>query len=146
MILKWFCPSMCIVIDLSLAVFWKSYLSLHDFWFKKAKINFLKKLSVLCAVFIEFKYRWLQTCLVDLKKHQTLNILLMTDFLCIFKNWYFSEFSEIFGHHQLLILKSLFVFYFMLNCLTKHHATWWAHFLTILFTNLVSTSEFNVKL
>ena len=50
------------------------------FWFKSAKIKSFKKIRVLSAVFIKLKYRWLKTCLVDLKKHQTLDILLMTDF------------------------------------------------------------------
>ena len=54
------------------------------FGFKNAKLNFLKKISVLSAVYIDFKYRLLQTCLVDLKKHQTFDILLMTDFFMIF--------------------------------------------------------------
>ena len=48
---------------------------------KNAKINFLKKISVLRAVFIEFQVQVIATWLVDLKKHKTLDILLMTDFL-----------------------------------------------------------------
>ena len=55
------------------------------FGFKNAKIYFLKKKGVLSAVFIEFKYSRLQTCLVDLKIHQTLDILLMAFFFMKFK-------------------------------------------------------------
>ena len=63
------------------------------------------------AVFIELKYRWLRTCLADLKKHQTLDILLMTDFLWFFlKKELIFQISGIFGNHQLHILKALYVF------------------------------------
>ena len=65
---------MCIVMDLSYTVFWKSFLSLYDFWVQKCKNQLFEENKRLSAVYIEFKYRWLQTCLVDLKKHQTLDI------------------------------------------------------------------------
>ena len=58
---------------------YKSFLSIHDFGVKNAKINFLKKISVLSAVFIQFKYRWLKTCLVVSKNTKHLTIFL-TDF------------------------------------------------------------------
>ena len=48
---------------------------------KNAKINFLKKINVLSAVFTEIQEQVIANCLVDLKKHRTLDILLMTDFL-----------------------------------------------------------------
>ena len=54
------------------------------FGFKNAKINFLKKISVLSAVFIEIQVQVIATCLVILKKHKTFDILLMTDFFMNF--------------------------------------------------------------
>ena len=49
------------------------FLSLHDFWVKKCKNQFFEENKRYECSFIEFKYRWLQTCLVDLKntKHLT---------------------------------------------------------------------------
>ena len=75
----------------------------------------MKKIRVLSGVFIELKYMRLQTRLADLKKkHQILEFLLMTDFFMIFfLKSSFSAFSYIFENHQLHILKSLYVFYFM---------------------------------
>ena len=57
------------------------------FGFKNAKINVLKKIRVLGEGVIELKCRWLQTGLADLQKHQILEILLMTDFLRIFRDF-----------------------------------------------------------
>ena len=49
---------------------------------QKCKNQLFEENKRFSAVFIEFKYRRLQTCLVDLKKkHKKLDILLMTDFL-----------------------------------------------------------------
>ena len=73
----------------------KSFYHLTIFWFKNAKIKYLKKIGVLSADFIKLKYRWVQTCLDDLRKHQILEILLMTDFfmnIC-FKNLIFHSFQ-----------------------------------------------------
>ena len=75
---------MCISIDLSLAVFWNSFLSLYGFWVQKCKNQRFEENKVFGALFIELNCRWLQTGLADLKKHQTLEILLMTDFLRFF--------------------------------------------------------------
>ena len=49
------------------------------------KSTFFKKM-VLRVVFINLTFRWLQTGLPDFKKHQTVEVLLMADFLRIFKN------------------------------------------------------------
>ena len=38
------------------------------------------------VVFIKLTFSWLHTGLSDLKKHQTIEILLIVDFLGIFKN------------------------------------------------------------
>ena len=45
-----------------------------------------KEKIVLRVVFIKLSFRWLQTGLSDLKKRQTIEILLMVDCLRIFKN------------------------------------------------------------
>ena len=62
---------------------------------------------VLRVVFINLTYRWLQTGQSDLKKHQTIEILLMVDFLRIFKMLHFSNFFEIFEIHQYFLVKLL---------------------------------------
>ena len=54
--------------------------------YKKVKINFFEEKSIFSAGFIELKYMWLQTGLVVLKKHQTLGILCLADFLSSFLN------------------------------------------------------------
>ena len=63
---------------------------------------------VLRVVFIKLTFRWLQTGLSDLKKHQIIEILLMVDFLRIFKMLHFSFFFfEIFEIHQYFLVKVL---------------------------------------
>ena len=44
---------------------------------------------------------------VRLEKHQTIEILLMVDFLCIFKMLHFSNFFEIFEIHQYFLVSLL---------------------------------------
>ena len=44
------------------------------------KSTFLRKKMVLRVVFMKLTFRGLQTGLSDLKKHQTIEILLMVDF------------------------------------------------------------------
>ena len=61
-----------------------SVVFLSSVWVKNAKINFFKEKKVLSVVVIKLKCRWLQTGLADLKKHQTLEILLMVNFLRVF--------------------------------------------------------------
>ena len=56
---------------------------------------------------------------IEKKKRQTLDILIMTDFYEFLKIDHFCKISEIFGNHQLHILKSFYVFYFMLIYLTN---------------------------
>ena len=59
-----------------------------------------------------------------LEKHKTYDILLMTDFFMNFEKIdNFANFPKFFANHQLHILKSLHLFYFMLICLLKHHET-----------------------
>ena len=62
-------------------VLWKSFLSLHDFWDKKCKIQLFEENKRFEFSFYQIQVLVLQTCQVDLKKHQTLDILLMKDFL-----------------------------------------------------------------
>ena len=54
------------------------------FVFKNAKINFLMELSVLSAVFIELRVQVVTDLSSGHEKHQTLDFLLMTDFLIFF--------------------------------------------------------------
>ena len=49
---------------------------------------------ILSAFLIDFKCMWLQSCLADLEKHQTVAILLMVDLLRIFKITHFSRFLK----------------------------------------------------
>ena len=69
------------------------------------KSTFFKKM-VLREVFIKLTFRWLQTNLSDLKKHQTIEML-MVEFLRIFKMLHFSKFFEIFEIHQYFLVKLL---------------------------------------
>ena len=62
---------------------------------------------VLRVVFTKLTFRWLQTGLSDLKKHQTIEILLMVVFLRISKMLLFSKFFEIFDIHQYFLVKLL---------------------------------------
>ena len=51
--------------------------------------------------------RWLQTALSDMKNAKTIEILLMVDFLRIFKMLHFSKFFGIFEIHQYFLVKLL---------------------------------------
>ena len=62
---------------------------------------------VLRVVFIKLTFRWLQTGLSDLKSTKTIEMLLMVDFLHIFKMLHFSKFFEIFEIHQYFLVKLL---------------------------------------
>ena len=61
-----------------------SFTSKFFFMLKMQKSTFFKDKMVLRVVFIKLKFRWLHTGLSDWKKHQTIEILLMVDFLSIF--------------------------------------------------------------
>ena len=76
------------------------------FGLKMRKSTFFKNM-VLRVVFIKLTFRWLQTGLSDLKKHQTIEILLNVDFLRIFKMLHFSKLFEIFEIHQFFLGKLL---------------------------------------
>ena len=60
--------------------------STPQFWVLNRKINVFEEKRVLSVVFIKLKCRWLQNGLADLKKHQTLKILLRVNFACIFSS------------------------------------------------------------
>ena len=77
------------------------------FGLKMQKSTLFKKKMVLRVVFIRLTFRWLQTGLSDLKKHQTIEILLMVDVLRIFKMLHFSKNFEIFEIHQYFLIKLL---------------------------------------
>ena len=63
---------------------------------------------VLRVVYIKLTFRWLQT-----GQRQTVEILLMVDFLRIFKILHFSNFFEIFEIHQYFLEKLLNVLNFI---------------------------------
>ena len=54
------------------------------FLVQKCKTQRFEENNGFGVLFIELNCRWLQTGLADLKTHQTLEILLMTDFLRFF--------------------------------------------------------------
>ena len=70
--------------------------SISDFFtlltFKNVKINFLKKLSVLRAVFDRVEVQVITNPSSRLEKHQTLDVLLMTVFYDFFLNLNFCIF------------------------------------------------------
>ena len=90
----------------------KSFLSLHIFWFEKAKIKFLKKIRVLSAYFrIEVQVISNPSC--SLEKHQTSDFFSFERFFMIFLKKLISTFSDFFENNQLHILISLYAFYLM---------------------------------
>ena len=90
-----FWQNVCISIDESLEVPQNSFGPPHNFLVENVKINFFEEKLDLSADFIESKFGLLQTCLSDMKKHKTLEMLLRADFLCIFKILCFSRFLKI---------------------------------------------------
>ena len=147
MILKWFFAQVCALQWTKVKrYFGRVFYHFTIFWFKNAKVNFLKKISVLSAVFIEFKYRWLQNCLVDLKIHQTLVVLLMIFFMNLKKMIFFQIFQNVgkssAAHTKIIVCVLLYV-----NMFDKTPCNLMSTFSNDIFvTNLVSTSDFNVKL
>ena len=86
-----------------LAVFMNSFLLLQVFWVKNAKIGFFKNNSFKSSYF----FIKLTILSVRLEKHQTIEILLIVDFLRIFKILHFSKNFEIFEIHQYFLVKLL---------------------------------------
>ena len=83
------------------AVFLTVFFYFKVFGVKNAKKYFSKKKMVLrMFFFIKLTFRWLQTGPSDLKKYQTIEILLMVDFYVFLKMIHFSKFFEIFEIHQ----------------------------------------------
>ena len=82
---------MCILMGKRLAAFLNSFLLLQVFGVTNAKIDFFKK-NGFESSFTNWSVRF--------EKHKTLEILLLVDFLRIFKNVAFSKIFEIFESHQ----------------------------------------------
>ena len=59
----------------------KKNFHITDIWVRNAKINFFEEKCVYCAAFIKLKCRRFHTGLVDWKKHQTLEIWLLSAFV-----------------------------------------------------------------
>ena len=70
---------------------------------------------------------------VRLEKHQTIESLLMVNFLRIFKMLHFSIFFEIFEIHQYLLVKLLNALNFIWTLYAKHSRTWLVLFWRLLF-------------
>ena len=66
--------------------------------------------------FYRIQVQVIANLLSRLEKHQTLDILLVTDFFMNFKKLIIFRILRNFGNHRLHILKSLCVFYFKLIC------------------------------
>ena len=89
-----FCQNVCISIGESIVCFGTVSFHLIVFWLKNAKINLFEEKRDLSAVFIELKCGLLQTCLTDMKKHNTLEMLLRAYFYAFFKILHFSSFKN----------------------------------------------------
>ena len=101
-------------------------------------------MSVLNAAFIKYKYRWLQTCLGNLKstKHLTFCIWqIFYEFLKIDNFPNFQIFQKSSAAHTKIIVYVLFY----VNVFDKTPFNLMSPFSNDIFTNLVSTSVFNVK-
>ena len=68
---------------------------------------------VLRVVFIKLTNFVVTNWSVRLEKYQTIEILLMVDFLRIFKKLHFSNFFEIFQIHQYFLVKLLNALHFI---------------------------------
>ena len=86
---------MCILMGKRLAVFLNSFLLLQSFWVKNANIDLFKEKMVLRVVLKKDDVYVVTNRSVRLEKHQTIEILLMVDFLRIFKMLHFSKIFEI---------------------------------------------------
>ena len=87
-------------------MFWKSFLSLHHFGIQKCKNQLFEENKALSAVFIEFKYRWLRTWLVELKKKNTKHL-----------TFCFLQISS--AAHTKIIIWVLFFYFFFVNMFDK---------------------------
>ena len=85
MILMIFCLNVCIYMDNSLVVSWKSFLALLRFWVKNAKNNIFEDKCFLSKMFYQIKMQAATNWSNHLKKHQTFDFFQTTDFLCNFQ-------------------------------------------------------------
>ena len=93
-----FCLNLCIYMDKSLVVFWKSFLVLlRFFWVNNAKNNIFENKCFFSKMFYQIKMQAATNWSSHLKKQQTFHFFQTTDFLCNFQK---SHFSEIFENHQ----------------------------------------------
>ena len=90
-----FCLNLCIYMDKSLVVFWKSFLVLLRFLVKNAKHNIFGDKCFLSKMFIKLKCRRLQTGLAILKNIKHFNFFKRHIFYAIFKNHIFPRFLKI---------------------------------------------------
>ena len=92
-----FCLNLCIYMDKSLVVFWKSFLVLLRFLVKnpqKKKKTFLKINVFLRKMLYQIKMQAATNCSSHLKKHQTFQFFQTTDFFMQFSKIAFSRIFE----------------------------------------------------
>ena len=90
-----FCLNLCIYMDKSLVVFWKSVLVLLRFLVKNAKNNIFEDKCFLSKMFYQIKMQAATNWSSHLKKHQTFQFFQTTFFYAIFKNRIFPRFLKI---------------------------------------------------
>ena len=74
---------------------------------KRAKIDFFLKKNGFESSFYKIDVQVVTNWFVRLEKHKTIEILIMVDFLRIFKMLHFSKIFEIFEIHQYFLVKLL---------------------------------------
>ena len=90
-----FCLNLCIYMDNSLVVFWKSFRVLLRFLVKNAKNNIFEDKCFLGKMFYRMKCMRLQTGLAIIKNIKHLNFFERQIFYAIFKNRIFQRFLKI---------------------------------------------------
>ena len=90
-----FCLNLCIYMENSLVVFWKSFLVLLRFLVKNAKNNIFEDKCFLSKVFYQINMQGAQTGLAILKNIKHLNFFKRQFFYAIFKNRIFPRFLKI---------------------------------------------------
>ena len=77
------------------------------FWLKMRKSTFFLKKNGFESSFYKIDVKVATNWSVRLEKHQTIEILLMVDFLRIFKMLHFSKYFELLEIHQYFLVKLL---------------------------------------
>ena len=86
-----FCLNLCIYMENSLVVFWKSFLVLLRFLVKNAKNNTFEDKCFLSKVFYQINMQAATNWSSHLKKHQTFEFFQTTDFIQFSKIAFFRD-------------------------------------------------------